>query len=361
MALIMNDDRAESQRPVDPEQAIRKTVRSVPVGGRLPSIREFRDRFSLGQATVVRILTKLRDEGLIVVKPKSGSYRSEPHELPIYVVYRHQTKDLRGRGFYGEFISQLILGLTEHGHAVRLHAVSGRDEFVDLLGNIGSTNSRILTFGIKSSDLEYTQNRDKVNYTVIHVLPDLIGQIPASVNIDDRQIIRLQLEHLVAKGHKRISYLHRYNEEKWVRAEHMRWTAFHEEAVRLGISLRPEWLRFVGHDTGLIAGAVDGVLGLDDKPTAMVLSGDRQAQHVYPAVKKHGIQIGKDLAVVSVNDMVWCEYTDPPLTSVRLSVPVGVQLVTKILDQLEAGDDPTTEFISPELIERGSSAGEAGA
>lgn len=351
----MNENRVTPQRPADPEQAIRKTVGSVPVGGRLPSIREFRDRFGLGQATVVRILTKLRDEGLIVVKPKSGSYRSEPHELPIYLVYRHQTQDLRSRGFYGEFISQLILGLTEHGHAVRLHAVSDRDEFVDLLGNIGSTNSRILTFGIKSSDLEYTQNRDTVNYTAVHVLPDLIGQVPASVNIDDRQIIRLQLEHLVAKGHKRIAYLHRYNESKWVRAESMRWTSFHEEAVRLGISLRPEWLRFVGHDPALIDGAIDGILDLKEKPTALVLSGDRQAQHVYPAIKKKGVAIGKDLAVVSVNDMVWCEYTDPPLTSVRVSVSAGVQLVTKILDQLEAGDDPTSEFILPELIERGSS------
>ncbi|MBB6429179.1 substrate-binding domain-containing protein [Algisphaera agarilytica] len=351
----MNEDRAASQRPVDPEQAIRKTVRSVPVGGRLPSIREFRDRFSLGQATVVRILTKLRDEGLIVVKPKSGSYRSEPHELPIYVVYRHKTKDLRGRGFYGEFISQLILGLSEHGHAVRLHAVADRDEFVDLLGNIGSTNSRILTFGIKSSDLEYTQNRDRVNYTVVHVLPDMIGQIPASVNIDDREIIRLQLQHLVEQGHTRIAYLHRYDEARWVRAEHMRWVAFHEEAVRLGVSLRPEWMRYVGHSSELIAGAVDEVLATDDRPTAIVLSGDRQGKHVYDAIKNNGLEVGKDLALVSVNGMVWCEYMDPPLSSVRVSAYEGVDLVIKILEQLEAGDDPTSETIRPELLVRASS------
>lgn len=339
------------------ELAIRRLVQSVGTGDRLPSIRDIRRRFDVGQAVVERVLNQLKDEGLIYVKPKSGSYRSDPVALPINIVYRHSKADLHSHGFYQEFMSGLILALAEIGHTVRLHAASTREGLIDVLGLLRNTPTRLVTFGSSWADVDLTQSYRRSDVTTVHVLPNFVEQVPGSVVLDDRSIIHQQLDHLVDLGHTNIAYLHRYTDKTWIRAEHNRWGAFHAYVVEKGLSLNPRFLRFIGLDNELLGGAIDEIMGSERPPTGIVLSADNQVAEAYIGLRRNGVEPGRDVAVVSVNDASWAEFISPKLSSVRISAQTGAQAVKTILERLGAGEAPGIETIQPELMVRESSVG----
>lgn len=339
----------------DTEREIRRVVQSVEIGEKLPSIRDFRRRFEVGQAVVERVLNQLKDEGLITVRPKSGSFRSEPHTLPINLVYRHNPSDLERRGYYNDFMSQLITAMAGNGHAVRLHAAADRDALVEVLDKCRNTSSRLMTFGMNWKDLDLTQNRSQVQFTAVHVLPNFVEEVPASLVMDDQEIMRLTLDHLHERGHRRIAYFHRYSDQFWSRAEHTRHLAFHEHATRLGIQPQPQGLQFVGREREFLDRAFGLAFSDPRPPSAIVMGDENQIKSVYRNLRERRLEPGRDVAVIGVNDSVWCEFVEPELSSIRISTAQGARLVARILDQLEAGEDPGIHYLEPELIVRASS------
>ena len=80
------------------ELDLRREVNAVPVGSRIPSIRELRLRYSVGQAAVERAVARLSQQGLIEVRPKSGIYRSATPAGPISVIYRSLDREFDRSG-----------------------------------------------------------------------------------------------------------------------------------------------------------------------------------------------------------------------------------------------------------------------
>ena len=65
--------------------------------------------------------------------------------------------------------------------------------------------------------------------------------------------------------------------------------------------------------------AAEELLQLDPRPTAVVASNDLTAIGMLRAVRAAGLSVPGDLSVVGFDDIWLAEYTDPPLTTVRLS------------------------------------------
>ena len=60
------------------------------------------------------------------------------------------------------------------------------------------------------------------------------------------------------------------------------------------------------------------LLASRQKFTAIFVASDNVAMGAYAALHEAGIRIPADISVVGFDDIPWAEYSDPPLTTMRL-------------------------------------------
>lgn len=338
------------------EQDLRREVSSVPVGSRIPSIRELRARYSVGQAAVERAVARLSQQGLIEVRPKSGIYRSVTPAGPITVIYRSRQEviDTAG-GYYAEFVMHLIAEMAKTGHVVRLLSTEDDQEFSTIVRRVNRNNERAITFALKWSDVETINGQAGSASNFIHVLPNFVEPIGNSVILDDREIIRLQMEHLMERGHRSIAFLHGYDESKWSRAAFRRYNAFHDFILNHRAELPDATLRAAGINGFETYDALIDLHRHGPPPTAILIAADVCVRDAYRALREVGREPGRDVAVASVNNRPWCDYVEPGLTSIDISPRRGAEAVTQLLGKLEVGEPVESQILEARLIVRASS------
>ena len=90
-------------------------------------------------------------------------------------------------------------------------------------------------------------------------------------------------------------------------------------------------------------------------PKGLLYASDELALGGYRALSEKGIQVGKDISVVSIDNLPYTSYLTPPLTTVALNMPLLGRTAAMALDsQLKGRDYPLTFFTPVELIERES-------
>ncbi len=71
------------------------------------------------------------------------------------------------------------------------------------------------------------------------------------------------------------------------------------------------------------------------KPVALMTCDDNQGQHITEACRLSGIRIPEEVAVLGVdNDVMLCELSDPPLSSIALDVEKGGYDAARLLDHM---------------------------
>ena len=129
---------------------------------------------------------------------------------------------------------------------------------------------------------------------------------------------RLPVRHLHTLGHRRIAFIggsmqfHDYSK----RGEN-----FLEELRVLGLPDDPAYHVDCGYDTESGERAVLRMLsGLPRShwPTGIIAFNDLVALGALKQLKKMGLRVPEDMAVIGCDNQFFCPYTDPPLTSVEL-------------------------------------------
>ncbi len=90
-------------------------------------------------------------------------------------------------------------------------------------------------------------------------------------------------------------------------------------------------------------------------PDAFLYASDELALGGYRAFSESGIQVGKDISIVSIDNLPYASYLTPPLTTVALNMALLGKTAAMALDsQIRGRDYPLTFFTPVELIERES-------
>jgi LacI family transcriptional regulator len=77
------------------------------------------------------------------------------------------------------------------------------------------------------------------------------------------------------------------------------------------------------------------------KPIALMTCDDNQGQHITEACRQAGIRIPEEVAVLGVdNDVMICDMSDPPLSSIALDVEKGGYDAAKLLHQMMKKEVP---------------------
>ncbi|MEO9167049.1 MAG: LacI family DNA-binding transcriptional regulator [Aestuariivirga sp.] len=91
------------------------------------------------------------------------------------------------------------------------------------------------------------------------------------------------------------------------------------------------------------------------RPDAIVTASDNMAVGVYRALHERGVEIGKDIAVTSFNDISAAQFLHPPLSTIRLPAEeIGETAVDMLLERAQGRSIGKQVALASKLIWRGS-------
>jgi len=176
-----------------------------------------------------------------------------------------------------------------------------------------------------------------------------------SVRIDDVAAARAAVDHLLSLGHRRIALIGGDTDDPMrFTPPHHRGTGYREALAAAGIETDPA-MQVLGYFTvGGGEAAMEHLLARPEPPTAVFAESDEMAYGAMKAIRRRGLRIPEDIAVIGFDDHATADLMD--LTTVRQ--PVGEQgavLAQDLLDALAgSGSEPSDHVLDTELIVRGS-------
>lgn len=180
------------------------------------------------------------------------------------------------------------------------------------------------------------------------------------IEIDDDDAARRATEHLIALGHRRITFVGGTVETHWAQVDRRRLKGYRDSMRDAGLIAET---RHVPSDVSLPGGYAAAVDLLEDarsRPTAVVATCDEVAIGTMIAARRLGIRVPTDLSVVGIDDHEYAEMFG--LTTLE-QVPreQGAAAVELLLRQIDdPGQPPSVVSLHARLIMRTSTAPPAG-
>jgi len=143
-----------------------------------------------------------------------------------------------------------------------------------------------------------------------------VGPRMSHVLIDYAHGIRQAVDHVVALGHKRIAFI---TGPLDLHSARTRRQAYIEGVRAHGIRPDPKLVREGTHTAEGGLRAMEALLRVARPPTAVVCSNDWTAIGALHAIDAAKLRVPGDISVIGFDDIPLASYTNPPLTSVRMS------------------------------------------
>ncbi|WP_250446915.1 substrate-binding domain-containing protein [Actinotalea sp. C106] len=138
--------------------------------------------------------------------------------------------------------------------------------------------------------------------------------VAPSVGPDNRGGVRAGLEHLLRHGHRRIAFaadLHHHDLRE-------RGEAYRELMAEHGLAVVELPLADNPYGPSDAQDAVTTLLGLADRPTAVMTATDRGALALVAGLTGAGLRVPEDVAVLGFDDIEDAAYSTPSLSSVHV-------------------------------------------
>ncbi len=189
----------------------------------------------------------------------------------------------------------------------------------------------------------------------------LMGQLPGSeipfADINAIEGAENATQHLIELGHQKVGLITNAS-LKYVSAQQRR-DGYQRALKKAAIEYEEDLVQEGNYTPASGYKAMACLLGISSRPTAVFVASDVVAMGAIQAIKKAGLRIPRDVAIVGFDDIPLAEYYDPPLTTIQLPAfglgwAAGDRLIRII--QGERLDQPEL-FLESKLIVRESTIG----
>jgi LacI family transcriptional regulator len=143
-----------------------------------------------------------------------------------------------------------------------------------------------------------------------------VGRKMSHVAIDYANGVKQAVDHLVALGHKQIGFI---SGPLDLHSARTRRQAFIDAMRSHGLSPDKRLIREGTHTAEGGQRAMAAILRLSRQPTAVVSSNDWTAIGALHAIHAAGLRVPADISLVGFDDIPLVSYTNPALTTVRMS------------------------------------------
>lgn len=143
-----------------------------------------------------------------------------------------------------------------------------------------------------------------------------VGTRVSKIKVDYSQGINEAVDHIAKLGHKRIAFISGPVE---LRSAETRRNAFLKCLHHYGVLPDKNYIQTGNHRIEGGEAAMQRLLALPHRPTAVLTSNDLTAMGVLRAIYNAKLKVPEDISVVGFDDIEFSEFTQPALTTVRLS------------------------------------------
>jgi LacI family repressor for deo operon, udp, cdd, tsx, nupC, and nupG len=259
------------------------------------------------------------------------------------------------RWFFAEVIDTVETALRLAGFDLLLYNLgdeAGRNRFFDVMPMRKRVDG-VIVVSLSLTDVEFAA-LETLNCPI-----GLLGlERPGTLcsRIDDVAGARVAVEHLTSLGHRRIALIGGDTDDPMRFTPPLHRRDGYRDALRaVGVEPDPE-LERLGYFTvdGATAAAAD-LLKHPERPTAVFAESDEMAFGALRAIRRAGLRVPDDVAVIGFDDQAIAELMD--LSSVYQPVAEqALDITSRLLSVLGGApvEGPTTVVLPTELIVRGS-------
>lgn len=310
--------------------------------------RALRDLPGVGQDTRDRIRT-IADELSYVVSPEASRLARRETGRVAVVVPRADI------WFYAAMLSGIESRLRLAGLDVLVYQVDGvtaRSTFFRDLPSRRKVDAVVL---VALPVLAEEEKRLDLMGAEVVVAGGRLRDCP-HVRVDDHEVARLAVSHLLGLGHRRIAVIRTSDTEgtRWS-ADVERVRGFRDTLADAGCPLPEEYV--VTRPFGVRAGAdgVEALLDLPEPPTAVFAYSDELAIAAIQRLRERGVAVPGQVSVVGVDGHPLAELFD--LTTVDQGVTAQATTTAELVVALLRGERPERSTVLPSrLVVRGTTA-----
>ncbi len=255
------------------------------------------------------------------------------------------------------FLPGLLQGVTRaarrYGYYVLFRPIEPDepdDAYVELAR--GRHTDGLILSGPRSDDAALTQLYQDQFPLVLHgQLPDT--DIP-SVDVDNVQGARIAVEHLLRLGHRRIGMI--TNAPLAYTASQQRLEGYRRSLEGWGLPYDENLVRYGNFDEESGLRAMERLLTLNPRPTAVFVASDMVAIGALRALREHNLRVPEEIALVGFDNIAAARFITPALTTVHVPAFGLGWAAAELLIRIIEGDQPaeTQVRLETELIVRES-------
>ena len=260
--------------------------------------------------------------------------------------------------FFGRAIDALSIAAAARGYNVVLGNAHGRaDEALALAAVLETRHTdAVIILGDMQDQPRLLQELQSVPTPAVALWQGSQMRGIPSVNVDNREGIRLAMDHLFELGHRRIAFvggprLGDITERR---------DAFTEYMAEAGAEVPGGYLRPGVSSYSAGAEALQALLALPDRPTAVVAATDAIAVGVLHEADATGLKVPDDLSVTGFDDLPLAAFAVPALTTVRMPIDRMIEDAVQIAigDAAMSPEERSSivQLVRPTLVVRQSTS-----
>ncbi len=204
-------------------------------------------------------------------------------------------------------------------------------------------------------NMDLYQRMEEAHYPIVFVDRIIENININAVLLDNEMASSMAVEHLIEKGHDKIGII-TLPIERFVTPRIERINGYKKAMIDHGLSIINEYVK--GLPIHKIQEAVEELLVLKSPPTAIIAGNDLALMEILKVVRKQGIKIPDDIAIICIDDVSYANIFDPALTTIRQpAFGIGEKAANLLLDHIEHKSEFKVAKVyrfEPELIVRSS-------
>jgi len=165
------------------------------------------------------------------------------------------------------------------------------------------------------------------------------------------------MDHLLGLGHRKIAFVGgAFTEGRLIGDIGERRVAFLERAAHEGLEFPDGFVRDAQNTLAGGAGALEALMALPVRPTAVVASTDVLAIGALHQAALLGLNVPADVSIVGFDDLPMAEYATPSLTTITMPIAqMAAAGVRAAVDEEREGEAVTVQILRPQIVIRSSS------
>ncbi len=218
----------------------------------------------------------------------------------------------------------------------------GRQRYDGILLMSQSVNDNAFIYHVMEKNIPFVVlNRDIEEKNIINILSD------------DKEGARQAVEYLIEHGHSDIAII---EGKQGFKSSQQRKEGYISALIQHGIQIRSEYSASGDYDMESGYRAMEQLLSLNTRPTAVFCSNDDMAIGAMNAIFANELKVPDDVSVVGFDDIGFAQYTMPRLSTVKRPVEqISVEGAKKLLSLLNGNEQRKEKILAnTELMIRDS-------